>query len=664
MYKDIDYKAVNAIRTLSIAQIEKANSGHPGLPMGAAPMAYVLWNRILKANPKNSSWDNRDRFILSAGHGSALLYSLLHLSGYDLTMEDLKDFRQLNSKTPGHPERMHTDGVEVTTGPLGQGIANAVGMAMAEKHLAALYNTEDYPLVDHYTYAICGDGDLMEGVSYEAMSLAGHLKLNKLIILHDSNDICLDGDLNTSFSEDIKKRVEAQNWSYLRVEDGNDLDAIEKAILDAKEITDSPTFIEIKTRIGYGSQNAGTNKVHGAPLGEEDFKNAKDFYKWTEEDFVIPEDVYKVFEENIQKNGAKANEVWDHLLKAYAGEFPEKSKEYSSAMNRELPENWIDQVKKFDSTMDPLATRASSGKILQDIAKVSNNIWAGSADLFSSNKTNIVDSERFSDEHPEGRNVWYGVREFAMGAIANGIVAHGGTWHHVSTFFVFSDYLKAAIRLSALSKIPVTYVFTHDSVAVGEDGPTHEPIEQLAMLRSIPNTIVIRPADANETRLAWKVALESKDSPVVLVLTRQGVENLKETEDIKDISKGAYIISESKSEIPESIFIATGSEVSLALKAKAELGENGENIRVISMPSFELFRNQDEDYKEKLLPSDVKNRISIEMGSPFGWKEFTGDEGMNISIDTFGISAPGSQVEKEFGFKVEDIVEKYKNKYC
>ncbi|MDD7464007.1 MAG: transketolase [Anaerococcus sp.] len=664
MYKDIDYKAVNAIRTLSIAQIEKANSGHPGLPMGAAPMAYVLWNRILKANPKNSQWDNRDRFILSAGHGSALLYSLLHLSGYDLSMDDLKEFRQLNSKTPGHPERMHTDGVEVTTGPLGQGIANAVGMAMAEKHLAALYNEEGFPLVDHYTYAICGDGDLMEGISYEAMSLAGHLNLNKLIVLHDSNDICLDGDLNTSFSENLEKRVEAQKWNYLKVDDGNDLEAIEKAILQAQKSENGPTFIEIKTQIGYGSKNAGTNKVHGAPLGEEDYKNSKDFYKWTEEDFVIPDDVYEVFKENIEKNGKKANEEWDKLLDSYKEKYPEKAKEYVSGMNRELPENFMDEVKKFDSSMDPLATRASSGKILQDIAKVSENIWGGSADLFSSNKTNIVDTERFSDKHPEGRNVWYGVREFAMGAVANGIVAHGGSWHHVSTFFVFSDYLKAAIRLSALSKIPVTYVFTHDSVAVGEDGPTHEPIEQLAMLRAIPNTVVLRPADANETRLAWKIALESKESPVVLALTRQGVENLKETEEIEDISKGAYIISESKSQKPESIFIATGSEVALALKAKEELKEKGENIRVISMPSFELFRSQSEEYKEKLLPSDVKNRISIEMGSSFGWKEFTGDEGMNIAIDSFGMSAPGGQVEKEFGFTVENIVKKYTDKYC
>lgn len=663
MYRDIDYKAVNAIRTLSIAQIEKANSGHPGLPMGAAPMAYVLWNRILNTNPKNSHWDNRDRFVLSAGHGSALLYSLLHLSGYDLSIDDLKEFRQLNSKTPGHPERMHTDGVEVTTGPLGQGIANAVGMAMAEKHLAALYNKDGFNLVDHYTYVICGDGDLMEGISYESMSLAGHLNLNKLIIMHDSNNICLDGDLNTSFSEDIEKRVTAQGWNYLKVEDGNDLEKIEQSILKAKSFENNPTFIEIKTQIGYGSKNAGTNKVHGAPIGEEDFKNVKNFYNWEEKDFYIPEEIYNVFKENILENGKKANNEWNSLLENYKEKYPEKAKSYIEGMNRELPENFIDKINKFDSSMDPLATRASSGKILQDIAKVSENIWGGSADLFSSNKTDIKDTKRFSDQNPEGRNVWYGVREFAMGAIGNGIVAHGGTWHHVSTFFVFSDYLKAAIRLSALSNIPLTYVFTHDSVAVGEDGPTHEPIEQLSMLRSIPNTIVLRPADANETRLAWKIALESKKTPVVLALTRQNVENLKETEELEDISKGAYIISEAKSDNPEAIFIATGSEVSLALKVKKELKEKGEDIRVVSMPSFELFRNQSEEYKEEILPSDVKKRVYIEMASSFGWNEFTGEDGINIAIDSFGTSAPGGQAQEEFGFTSENIIEKYLNKY-
>lgn len=663
MFDKNDMKAVSAIRTLSVAQIEAANSGHPGLPMGAAPMAYVLWTKFLKTNPKNSHWYDRDRFVLSAGHGSALLYSLLHLSGYDLGIEDLKNFRKIGSKTPGHPERLHTDGVEVTTGPLGQGVANAVGMAMAEKHLAALYNENNFNIVDHYTYAICGDGDLMEGISYEAMSLAGHLKLNKLIILHDSNNICLDGDLVTSFSENVEERVKAQNWNYIRVEDGNDLEEIYEAISDAKKSNDKPTFIEIKTIIGYGSKNQATNKVHGAPIGQEDFQHAKACYNWDEEDFVIPDDVYKSFEDSIIKNGKVSNEKWNELFKEYKKAYPEKANEFECGFKRELPKNWIDSVKKFDSSEKPLATRASSGKIIQDLAKVTRNFWGGSADLFSSNKTNINDENRFSDKNPEGRNVWYGVREFAMATIANGILAHGGTFHHVSTFFVFSDYLKAALRVSALSKLPVTYVFTHDSVSVGEDGPTHEPIEQLAMLRAIPNVIVLRPADANEVRLSWKIALESKDRPVVLALTRQNLRNLKETENLKDLLMGAYIINDSEKQIPDGILIATGSEVSLALDVKEELKNKNIDVRVVSMPSFELFSEQSEEYKEKVLPKEVKNRVSIEMATSFGWAEFTGDNGLNISIDRFGISGDGSKVEKELGFSKESICEKYIKKF-
>lgn len=659
MFNNTDLKAVNAIRTLSIAQIEEANSGHPGLPMGAAPMAYVLWNKFLKVNPKNSKWHDRDRFVLSAGHGSALLYSLLHLSGFNLSIDDLKNFRQIGSLTPGHPERLHTDGVEVTTGPLGQGIANAVGFAMAEKHLAALYNKDNYEIVDHYTYALCGDGDLMEGISYESMSLAGHLNLNKLILLHDSNDICLDGNLNTSFSENIEARVKSQNWNYIKVNDGNNLDEIYKAIEEAKKSEDKPTFIEIKTIIGYGSKNQGTNKVHGAPIGNEDFQEAKKAYNWLEEDFTISEEIYDIFKESILKNGIDENEKWDELFKKYEEEYPEDAKDFKAGFDRNLPENWIEDINKFDSSMKDIATRASSGKVIQDIANVTRNFWGGSADLFSSNKTDIVDGQRFSKENPQGRNVWYGVREFAMAAIANAIVAHGGTWHHVSTFFVFSDYLKAAIRLSALSKIPVTYVFTHDSVSVGEDGPTHEPIEQLAMLRSIPNTIVLRPADANEVRLAWKIALESKESPVILALTRQNLRNLKETENLVDISKGGYIISDSNKETPDGIIIATGSEVQLAIDTKEILSKNNIDVRVISMPSFELFRQQDSSYKEEILPLNVTNRMSIEMASSFGWKEFTGDRGINISIDRFGISGNGSMVEKELGFEAEKIAEKY-----
>lgn len=660
MFTSDDLKAINAIRTLSIAQIEKANSGHPGLPMGASPMAYVLFNKILKANPKNPKFFDRDRFILSAGHGSAMLYSLLHLSGYDLAMDELKNFRQVGSKAPGHPELGMTEGVEVTTGPLGQGIAQAVGMAAAEKHMAALYNKDDMKVIDHYTYALCGDGDLMEGISYEAMSLAGHLKLDKLIILYDSNDICLDGDLSTSFSESVKDRVLAQNWAYEKVADGNDLEAIYEAITRAKE-NDKPTLIEVKTIIGFGSKNQGTNKVHGAPIGAEDFEFAKKAYGWDASDFEISDDIYKLFEDGIGAYGKSANEAWDELLKAYSEKYPEDYKELMAGINRELPANFMDQVRKYTHEDKALASRASGGEIIQDLAKITRNFWGGSADLFSSNKTNIKDSKAFRDESPCGRNIWYGVREFAMAAIGNGIMAHGGSFHHVSTFFVFADYLKPAVRLSALSHLPLTYAMTHDSVAVGEDGPTHQPIEQLAMLRSIPNTLVIRPADANETKLAWKVALESKDRPVVLALTRQNISNLKETENLENIDKGAYIIKDAAN--PELILIATGSEVALALETAEKLEKSGKAARVISMPSMELFREQSAAYKEEILPKEITKRVSIEMATSFGWSEWTGLDGLNIAIDRFGISGPGEEVAKELGFDPDAIIEKINKKY-
>ena len=655
MFNKNDDRAVSAIRALSIAQIEKANSGHPGLPMGAAPMAYVLWNKILKANPKNSSFFDRDRFILSAGHGSAMLYALLHLSGYDVSLDDLKDFRQLNAKTAGHPERGHIDGVEVTTGPLGQGIAQAVGLAISEKHMAALYNKEDLTIIDHYTYALCGDGDLMEGISYEAMSLAGHLNLSKLIVLYDSNDICLDGKTSTTFSEDMKKRAEALNWNYLLVEDGSNLSEIYQTISKAKENTNGPTIIEIKTIIGFGSANQGTNKVHGAPIGKEDFIKAKEVYGWSEEDFQIPEEVYQTFADGILAKGKEANEKWDELLKSYKEKYAEDYKNLMAGINRELPENFMDQVKKYSAEDKALATRASNGEIIQDLAKITPNFWGGSADLFSSNKTNIKDTEAFTDKTPKGRNIYYGVREFAMAAIGNGIMAHGGSFHHVSTFFVFTDYLKAAIRLSALSNLPLTYVMTHDSIAVGEDGPTHEPIDQLAMIRAIPNTLMLRPADANETRLAWKIALESKDKPVVMALTRQNVRNLKETENLTGIEKGAYIISDCEN--PELIIIATGSEVELALDAKEILAKEGKNIRVVSMPSMELFRNQDKAYKDQVLPRNIK-KVSLEMASTFGWAEWTGLDGLNIGIDSFGASGKGEEVMEAFGFTKEKVADK------
>ena len=659
MFNNDDLRAVNAIRTLSVAQIERANSGHPGLPMGVSPMAYVLFNKFLKVNPANPSYFDRDRFVLSAGHGSAMLYSLLHLAGFDLSIDDLKNFRQIGSLTPGHPELGHTAGVEVTTGPLGQGIAQAVGMAVAEKHLAGLYNKDDMKIIDHYTYAICGDGDLMEGISYESMSLAGHLNLDKLIVLYDSNDICLDGKLSTSFSENVKDRVLAQKWAYERVEDGNDLESIYKAIEKAKT-NGKPTLIEIKTIIGYGSKNQGTNKVHGAPIGADDFADAKKSYGWDAEDFTISDDIYKTFREGIYENGQKANQEWDELLKAYAEKYPQDYKELISGIERKLPENFIDQVKKYTKDDKALATRASGGEIIQDLAKITRNFWGGSADLFSSNKTNIVDEKAFGPNSPEGRNLWYGVREFAMAAIANGIVAHGGSFHHVSTFFVFADYLKAALRLSALSGIPVTYAMTHDSIAVGEDGPTHEPIEQLAMLRSVPNTIVLRPADANETRLAWKIALESKDKPVVIALTRQNLPNLEATQSLENLDKGAYLVK--KNENPDLTLIATGSEVSLALEVAGELEKEGKKANVVSMPSMELFRAQDASYKDQIIDKDSK-KVSIEMASSFGWAEWTGNDGLNISIDRFGMSGPGDKVAVELGFSKEAIVEEINKKF-
>ena len=660
MFTKNDQLAVNAIRCLSLAQIEKANSGHPGLPMGASPMAYVLFNKILKTNPKNENWFDRDRFVLSAGHGSAMLYSLLHLSGYDLSIDDLKQFRQKGSKTPGHPEYSHTKGVEVTTGPLGQGIGQAVGLAIAEKHMQALYNKDDLKIIDHYTYALCGDGELMEGVSYEAMSLAGHLNLNKLIVLYDSNDICLDGNLSSSFSENVEKRVKAQNWNYLKVEDGNNLEEIYKAIKKAKENQNGPTLIEVKTIIGYGSKNQGTNKVHGAPIGDDDFSLAKKNYGWEFEDFIVPDEVYKTFEDGILKNGKEENEKWDEILKNYEEKYPKDYKELMIGINRKLPKDFMKDVKKYDSSMKALATRASSGEIIQDLSKITRNFWGGSADLFSSNKTDIKDEKSFRDENSCGRNIFYGVREFAMAAIGNGIIAHGGSFHHVSTFFVFADYLKAAIRLSALSGHALTYVFTHDSIAVGEDGPTHEPIEQLVMLRSIPNTIVIRPADANETRLAWKIALESQNTPVILSLTRQNLPNLKQTENLEDINRGAYVIKDCEN--PELILIATGSEVSLALEVSKKLEEENKKVKVVSMPSMELFRMQDDSYKNEILPKNVK-KVSIEMASTFGWSEFTGDDGLNIGIDRFGISGKGEEVQEELGFSVEKIKEKITNKF-
>lgn len=662
MFNKIDQQCVNAIRTLSISQIEKANSGHPGLPMGASPMAYCLWSKFLKINPKNEDWYDRDRFVLSAGHGSAMLYSLLHLSGYDLSIEDLKNFRQLNSKTPGHPEFRHTKGVEVTTGPLGQGIANAVGMAMAERHLAALYNKDDFNLIDHYTYCLCGDGDLMEGISSESLSLAGHLGLSKLILLYDSNDISLDGPLNKSFSEDIKKRFEAYGFSYFRVEDGNDLEEIYTTIEQAKNDNQKPSVIEIKTIIGYGSKNQNTHKVHGAPLGADDYAQVKLKYEWVNDDFCIPDEVYSHFNETITKRGEEENRKWDELFKNYSEKYPEDSKNFLNGFTREIDPSVFENLRKYDSSQKDIATRSSSGQIIQDIADNLQYFWGGSADLSSSNKTLMDNEQSFTKEDYSGRNIFFGVREFAMAAMANGIEAHGGLITYVSTFFVFSDYMKAAVRLSALSKLPVIYVFTHDSVAVGEDGPTHEPIEQLAGFRAMPGVNVLRPADANEVRQAWQIALKSKEKPTIIVLSRQDLKNLKYTENVNMVEKGAYVIA-SERENADGIIIATGSEVSLALDVKELLYEKGVDVKVVSMPSQELFRQQDQAYIQSVLNPEIKNRMSLEMGSSFGWHEFVGDLGLIVSVDRFGVSAKGEEAIKYLGFDKEKIAQLFVDKF-
>lgn len=664
MSQHVEQLSVNALRTLSIDAIEKANSGHPGLPMGAAPMAYTLWTDFMNHNPKNSKWFNRDRFVLSAGHGSALLYSLLHLSGYDVSIEDLKSFRQWGAKTPGHPEVNDTDGVEATTGPLGQGIAMAVGMAMAEAHLAALYNKEDFQVVDHYTYALISDGDIMEGISHEAASLAGHLGLGKLIALYDSNHISLDGELDKAFSENTAERFQAYNWQVLTVKDGNNLEEIRAALKEAKANTEQPTLIEVKTIIGYGSPNKSNSSAsHGAPLGEEEVKLTKENYGWDYEPFHVPQEVYADFEEKIIQNGMEKEEEWKKLLASYKEAYPELAASLEATIQGELPEGWEQSLPVFEPGKDTMATRASSGKVLNAIAKEIPTFFGGSADLASSNKTTMVDGGDFSRNDYAGRNIWFGVREHAMGAMLNGMALHGGLKVFGATFFVFNDYLRPAIRLAALMNQPVTYVFTHDSIAVGEDGPTHEPIEQLASLRAMPGISVIRPADANETAAAWRLAIESKDQPTALVLTRQNVPTLEGTSEkaYEGVKKGAYVISDSEKETPDAILIATGSEVQLAIRAQAALKKENIDVRVVSMPSFDRFEAQDETYQKEVLPPHVKSRVAIEMGSTFGWDRYVGDHGRILGIDRFGASAKGEKVVEEYGFTVENVVKYVKS---
>ena len=655
--------SIETIRTLSIDAIEKANSGHPGMPMGAAPMAYTLWTKFMNVNPSNPSWFNRDRFVLSAGHGSMLLYSLLHLTGYDVSMDDLKSFRQWGSKTPGHPEYGHTAGVDATTGPLGQGIAMAVGMAMAERHLAETYNKPSYNVVDHFTYAICGDGDLMEGISSEAASLAGHLKLGRLVVLYDSNDISLDGDLHKSFSENVEQRFTAQGWQVIRVEDGNDLNEISKAIEQAQQELDKPTLIEVRTTIGYGSPNkAGKSASHGSPLGAEEIKLTKEAYNWTfEEDFYVPEEVYEHFKKTVKEAGQAKENEWNELVAAYSKEYPELGKQFQTAISGELPEGWDKDIPVYEEGSS-LASRASSGEVLNGIAKNLPSFFGGSADLAGSNKTTINGAGDYARDNYGGRNIWFGVREFAMGAALNGMALHGGLHVFGGTFFVFSDYLRPAIRLAALMNLPVTYVFTHDSIAVGEDGPTHEPIEQLASLRAMPNLSVVRPADGNETAAAWKSAIESTSTPTALVLTRQNLKTIKGTKETayEGVQKGAYVVSPAKKETADVLLLASGSEVGLAIEAQEVLAGEGIDAAVVSMPAWDRFEAQSEEYKRSVLPKEVKKRLAIEMASPLGWDRYTGDEGDILAINTFGASAPEKRILAEYGFTVENVVARVK----
>ena len=653
-------QSVNAIKVLGVDAINKAKSGHPGVVMGAAPMAYSLFAKHLRVNPKKTDWINRDRFVLSAGHGSMLLYSLLHLSGFeDVSLEEVKNFRQWGSKTPGHPEFGHTKGVDATTGPLGQGISTAVGMALAERYLAAKYNKEGYELFDHYTYVICGDGDIMEGVASEAASFAAVQKLNKLVVLYDSNDICLDGETRDAFSENVRNRYEAYGWNTILVEDGADVEAVNVAIEKAKQ-SDKPTLIEVKTIIGAGSPNKqGTNGVHGAPLGEEETALFRKEIGWNYEPFEIPEEVYADFKVNVADRGETANNEWEKLYNEYKEKFPELAAELEEVLSREDIKHLSKESFSFKNVGEAQATRNSSQDAINSIAKVLPTFFGGSADLSHSNMTFIKGEGLQDDAHRTERNIQFGVREFAMATVLNGMMLHGGVRVFGGTFFVFSDYLKAALRLSALQNLPVTYVFTHDSIAVGEDGPTHEPIEHLASLRTIPNTYVFRPADATETQAVWYLAQNVNDKPTSIVLTRQNLPVL-ENSSFEKVAKGAYVVYETSSDF-DTILIATGSEVALAISVAQELEREGMKVRVVSMPSIELFEEQTSEYKEALLPRSIRRRVSLEMGNTALWYKYVGLDGLAIGIDKFGASAPANKVIEEYGFSVEKVVARIKN---
>lgn len=658
----IDKLSVNAIRVLSADAIQKAKSGHPGLPLGCASIAYELWARHMNHNPADPEWLNRDRFILSGGHGSMLLYSLLYLYGYgDLTLEDLKQFRQLNSKTPGHPEYRHTVGVEATTGPLGAGMGMAVGMAIAEKHLSSVFNKEGYPVIDHYTFALGGDGCMMEGISSEAFSLAGTLGLSKLIILYDSNRISIEGSTDLAFTEDVELRMKAFGFQTLTVEDGNDLDAIGKAIEEAKADQEHPSFITIRTQIGYGCPaKQGKASAHGEPLGEENVDALKEELNWpSKEPFYVPEEVYAHYRE-LRAELAGAQEEWKKMYSEYCVKYPEMKE----LMERYFTEDY-GKVLEYNEDFwkrgeKPEATRNISGRLLNIMKDLVPGLMGGSADLAPSNKTYLNEAGDFAREYPEGRNLHFGVRELAMGAIGNGMMLHGGIHSYVATFFVFSDYLKPMARLSSIMKVPMTYVYSHDSIGVGEDGPTHEPIEQLAMLRAMPNFHVFRPCDAVETEAAWYSALTSKETPTAIVLTRQNLAPMQGSS--REALKGAYVLEDCEG-LPELILIATGSEVELAVEAKKILESKGRKVRVVSMPCMDIFEEQSEEYKEKVLPKSVTKRVSVEALSTFGWERYVGLGGKSVGMTTFGASGPYKELFEYFGFTVEEVVKAAESLY-
>jgi len=663
---DLDQLCINTIRTLSLDAVQKANSGHPGLPLGMAPAAYILWTKFLRHNPKNPKWFNRDRFLLSAGHGSMLIYSLLHLTGYDLTLDDLKQFRQLHSKTPGHPENFMTPGVEITTGPLGQGFANGVGMGMAQKHLAARFNQKGLPVIDHHIYAIVSDGDLMEGVSYESASMAGHLGLDNLIYLYDDNKITIDGSTDLAFSEDVTGRFEAIGWHALVVEDGNDIKAIEKAIKDAQKIKNKPKLIRVKTIIGFGMPKQGTSKAHSDAPGEEAVRETKRNLGMPEDkSFYIPKEVLAHFREAV-KTGAKLEKDWDAAIKKYEKAYPELGKSLKDTRTGKLPDGWEKALPKFDGA-EAKATRAYSGEVINAIAETIPQLFGGSADLAPSNNTLIKASHDFEAGKYDGRNIHFGVREHAMGSTMNGMALYGSVIPYGGTFQTFSDYMRPAIRLAALSRIQTIYVFTHDSIGLGEDGPTHQSVEHLAALRAIPNLALIRPCDAHETREAWRAGLKRDNAPTAFAFSRQkcALVDRKKFADAKGLHKGGYILAEAenksgKATAPKLILIATGSEMGITMEAREKLNAEGIPTRVVSMPCWEFFDAQPAKYREEVLPPNVKARLAVEAGVSMGWAKYVGDAGDVLGVDRFGASAPAEDVFKDYGFTVENVVKRAK----